>query len=167
MLKFKRKFRRQRINIILPSKSGSSKLSLPSVLLSKTLCSPFLPTVRTTCPANLLFFITRTILGEENRSLSSSLCSLLQYFVYSSLLGPDILFSTLLSHTLSLCSFLKITDHVLHPYKKQANLQRYVHFVDSKLEDKEIMHQKRATSLEHGGRNGEKWFISSAPRHEF
>jgi hypothetical protein len=44
--------------------------------------------------------ITRTILGEEDRSLSSSLCSFLYSPVTSSLLGPNILFNTL-SQTLS------------------------------------------------------------------
>jgi hypothetical protein len=54
--------------------------------------------IRTTCPAHLLLdFITRTILGEEYRSLSSSLCSFLLSPVTSSLLGPNILLSTLFS----------------------------------------------------------------------
>ena len=35
------------------------------------------------------FFITWTILGEVYRSLSSSLCSFLQFHVTSSLLGPN------------------------------------------------------------------------------
>jgi hypothetical protein len=42
------------------------------------------------------------IFGEEYRSLSSSLCSLLYSPVTSSLLGPNILLSTLFSNTLSL-----------------------------------------------------------------
>jgi hypothetical protein len=39
--------------------------------------------------------ITRIIFGDEYRSLSSSLCSLLHSPVVSSLLGPNILLSTL------------------------------------------------------------------------
>jgi hypothetical protein len=37
--------------------------------------------------------------------------------VTSSLLGPNILLRTLFSNTLSLCSFLNMTDKVSHPYK--------------------------------------------------
>jgi hypothetical protein len=48
--------------------------------------------------------ITQIIFGDDYRSLSSSLCSLLQSPVASSLLGPNILFNTLFSNTFSLCS---------------------------------------------------------------
>jgi hypothetical protein len=43
----------------------------------------------------ILDFITRTILGEQYRSLSFSLCSFLHSPVISSLLDPNILLSTL------------------------------------------------------------------------
>jgi hypothetical protein len=39
----------------------------------------------------------------------------------SSLLGPNILLSTLFSHTLNLYSALCVRDQVSHPYKKQVN----------------------------------------------
>jgi hypothetical protein len=58
--------------------------------------------------------ITRIKFGDEYRSLSSSLCSLLQSPVASSLLGPNILLSTLFSNTLSLCSSLSVRDQELH-----------------------------------------------------
>jgi hypothetical protein len=65
--------------------------------------------------------ITRIIFGDEYRSLSSSLCSLLHSPVASSLLGPNILLSTLFSNTLSLCSSPSVRDQVSHPYKTTGN----------------------------------------------
>ena len=48
----------------------------PSGFLTKTLCTPHPSTIRTTCPAHLiLHVINRTILGEQYRSLSCSLCN--------------------------------------------------------------------------------------------
>jgi hypothetical protein len=61
--------------------------------------------------------ITRIIFGFEYRSLSSSLCSLLHSSVASSPLSPNILFSTLFSNTLNLCSSLNAGDKFSHPYK--------------------------------------------------
>jgi len=65
-----------------------------------------------TCTAHLILldFITRTILGEQYRSLSSSLCSFLHSPVTSSIL--DQIFSTPFSNTLSLRSTLKVSDQV-------------------------------------------------------
>jgi hypothetical protein len=56
--------------------------------------------------------ITRIIFGDEYRSLSSSLCSLLQSPVSSSLWGPNILLSTRFSNTLSLCSSLSVPESI-------------------------------------------------------
>ena len=62
-------------------------------------------------PSHSSDFITRTILGEQYRSFSSSLCSSLRSPVTSSLLGPNILLSALFSNTLSrraLCNCLDV-----------------------------------------------------------
>ena len=60
------------------------RLGLPSGLLSsgfptKTLYTHFSSPIRATCPGHLILLdlITRTILGEQYKSFSSSLCNLL------------------------------------------------------------------------------------------
>ena len=105
--------------LILPSRHGSSKWSLFLRFPTKTLYTPLLSPIRATWPAHpiLLELITRIILGEVYRSLSSSLRSLHHAHLTSSLLGPNILLSTLSSNTLRLLSSLNVSNHVLYPYK--------------------------------------------------
>ena len=110
-------------NITYPSKPRSSKRSL-SVRFSyqNPVCTFPLP-IRAKCPAHLILldFITRTIFGEQYRSLSFTLCSFLHSPVNSSLLGPNILLSTPLSNTLRHSS-LNVSDQVSHPYKTAGKI---------------------------------------------
>jgi hypothetical protein len=84
-----------RLQLCLPSSP------LPSDLPIKTLYTPHLFSIRATWPTHLtlLDFITRTILGEQYISLSSTLCSFLHFPVTSSILGPNTFLNTLISNT--------------------------------------------------------------------
>ena len=81
------------LNIILPSTPWTSKLS--QVSPPKPCMHLFCPSICPTCPAHIiqLDFVVRRILAEQYRSLRSFLHSP----VTSSLLGPNILLSTLFS----------------------------------------------------------------------
>ena len=80
------------LNIIIPSTLASSKfsISLRFPYQSPVYTSPLPHTFYMTRPCHSSRFITRKMLGEEYRSLSSSLCSSLHSPLTSSLLGPNI-----------------------------------------------------------------------------
>jgi len=115
----------------------------PTGFPTKTLYTSLLSPISVTCPGNviLLDYITQIILGGKNKSLSSSLCSFLNSPVASSLLGPNILLSTLFSNTLSLRSSLNVSDQVPQPYTTRGKtvllcILIFV-FLDSNLKDKD------------------------------
>ena len=122
-------------NVLL---SSHLRLGLPSCLFpsgfpTKIVYTPLHSLLRATCPAHLILldFITRTIFGEEYRSLRSSLCSFLHSVVTSSLFGPNILLNTIFSNTLSLRSSLSVSDQLSHPYK--TSLRVLYHLQTTKL----------------------------------
>ena len=93
-------------NIIHPSTPRSPQWSLSLRFPHQDPIHPLSSPIHATCPAHLILldFITLTILGEEYKSFSSSLCNLLHSPVTSSLLGPNILLNTMFSNTLSFLS---------------------------------------------------------------
>jgi hypothetical protein len=91
------------------------------------LCICLLP-IRATRSASLIVLdlIIIIILCEVYKLWSSSLCSFLQPPVTSSHLRPNILLSTLFSHTFSLCSSLIVRDKCLTHTEPQAKLQSWM-----------------------------------------
>ena len=95
-----------RSNIIHPSTRRSPQWSPSLRFPHQDPTHPLSSPIHATCTAHLILldFITRTILGEEYKSFSSSLCNLLHSPVTSSLLGPNILLNTKFWNTLSFLS---------------------------------------------------------------
>jgi len=114
-------------NIIHPSTPRSPEYFFPSGFPTKTLYTPLSSPIRATSPAHLILldFITRTILGEQYWSFSTSLCNLLHSPVTSSLPGPNIFLNTMFSNTLSFLSSHNVNGQVSHPYKTTRLPSKY------------------------------------------
>ena len=132
--------------IILPSKPGSCKWSLSIRFPHQNLvCASSLPHtwyIPRPRPSHSSRFDHPNNIGEEYRSLISSLCSFLHSPVTSFILGPNIFLSILFSNTLSLRSSLNVSDQVSHAFKQRGkNIVLYILIsavLDSKLEDKKF-----------------------------
>jgi hypothetical protein len=113
-------------------------LSIPSSFFSSALLSCYLP-----CPSHP-WLIILIIFDEECKLWSSSLCISFQPHIISSLLGPNILLSTLFSKTFSLCSSLNVRRRSYTPiqnYRKVIVLCILIFiFLDSSWEAKKVLH---------------------------
>ena len=112
------------LNIILPSTPGSSKwsLSLWFPHTNRIYISSLSYICYITGLSHSSGFDPRTLLGDEYKSLGTSSCRFLPSAVASSLLGPNILLSTLFSNALIPRSSLNVKYQVTYPYKTTGKL---------------------------------------------
>ena len=115
-------------NIIIPSTSRSSSCSISLRFPHQSLYANLISHIRVTCLAYLIILdlLTLTTFGEQYRSLSSPLCSLLHSPLTSSLSDPNILLSTPFSNTLGLRSSFSASLQ-----KMYMSVNTYFNFCDN------------------------------------
>ena len=128
-------------HLVLPHMTKPSKFSLSHKFPHhNTIGNHHLPnTCYMSRPPIHIHLITRIIFGDEWRSLSSSLYSILLFSVTLSLLDPNTILNTLLSHTLGLFSYRRVRKQISHPYETKEKIFLYILIfiiLGSKLEDK-------------------------------
>jgi hypothetical protein len=95
------------------------------------------------CPVHftVLEQIILFILGDEYKLWLLPFCTFLQLFVFSFLVGPNILICAMFSYTLSLCFSLNVRDQVSRPYitvGKIVVLCILIKFLDSRRAFKNV-----------------------------
>jgi len=101
------------LNIIPHLRLGLPSCLFPAGFPTKTLYAPLPHTCYVSRPCHSLFHHPNSIRWELR--ITKLLISFLHSPVTSSLLGPNILLSTLFSNTLNLASTLNVNDQVSHP----------------------------------------------------
>ena len=112
------------LNIIIPSMPGPSTWSLSIRFPHQNPVYTSTLSIRATCPAHLILLnlITRTILGREYLSLSSSLCSFFPIPCYLVPLRPKYSPQHPVLKYPQPTFLLSVSDQVSHPYKTTGKI---------------------------------------------